>query len=428
VLSPLTIALIAMTVLALLGLPIGLSMIAAGILYLLLAGLDLATAAEQIVFGLYNSYVLIAIPLFIFTARAMNAGTISERLLTFCLALVGHWRGGLAQVNVVTSLIFAGMSGSAVADAAGIGYVTTKMMTEKNRYPVGYACAVTAATATIGPIIPPSILFILYSLVSNTSVGALFMGGVIPGLIMTGVMMALVHWQARRRGFPTEPRTPLAAMPAVFVAAILPLLMPVLLLGGIYSGAFTPTEAAAVSALYALVIAVFAYRAMSPRQFFDVVLESARASGAVMTLIAGAFLINYIVTIEQLPNRVTLLLADSDLSRIEFLLLLNAIFLVLGCLLSTSTIMLVVVPLVIPTAVALGVDLVHLGVVLTVNMMIGLLTPPYGVLLFVMSGLMNTPVSGIVKELWPFIWVLTAALLFMTLVPETVTFLPSYFG
>jgi tripartite ATP-independent transporter DctM subunit len=303
--SVLTLTLLGLAALALMGLPLGLAMIASGICYLALRGLDLGIAAEQIVFGLYNSYVLIAIPLFIFTARVMNAGTISERLLNFALALVGHRKGGLAQVNVVTSLIFSGMSGSAVADVAGIGYVITRMMMAKNRYPAAYACAVTAASATVGPIIPPSILFILYALVADVSVGALFLGGVVPGLIMAIVMMTLVSWQARRRGFPTEERTSISELPLVLVNAILPLLMPVVLLGGIYSGGFTPTEAAAVAATYAILVSALAFRALGPATFWNVVIESARASGAVLTLIVGAFLLNYIVALERLPLQLT---------------------------------------------------------------------------------------------------------------------------
>jgi tripartite ATP-independent transporter DctM subunit len=409
------------------GLPLGLAMIASGICYLALRGLDLGIAAEQIVFGLYNSYVLIAIPLFIFTARVMNAGTISERLLNFALALVGHRKGGLAQVNVVTSLIFSGMSGSAVADVAGIGYVITRMMMAKNRYPAAYACAVTAASATVGPIIPPSILFILYALVADVSVGALFLGGVVPGLIMAIVMMTLVSWQARRRGFPTEERTSISELPLVLVNAILPLLMPVVLLGGIYSGGFTPTEAAAVAATYAILVSALAFRALGPATFWNVVIESARASGAVLTLIVGAFLLNYIVALERLPLQLTTFLAEAGLSPLQFLLVLNVVFLLLGCVLSTSTMMLVVVPLVIPTAQTLGIDLLHLGVVLTVNMMIGLLTPPYGVLLFVTSGLVGVPVGAVIREVLPFVAVLIAALLAMVLVPDVVTFLPRLF-
>jgi len=426
--SSLVLCLVALVALALFGVPLGLAMIAAGILYLLHAGLDVASATEQVVMGLYNSYVLIAIPLFIFTARVMNAGSITDRLLRFALALVGHKKGGLAQVNVVTSLIFSGMSGSAVADVAGIGYVVTKMMTEKNRYPPAYACAVTAASATVGPIIPPSILFILYALVANVSVGALFIGGVVPGLIMSGAMMALVAWQARRRNFPTEARIPARELPIILARAILPLLMPVILLAGIYSGGFTPTEAAAVAAVYGLAVSVLAYRALSWSAFRDVVLETTRASGAVLTLIAGAFLLNYIVALERLPLALTQFLSGAGFTSLGFLLMLNLAFLLLGCVLSTSTMMLVVVPLVIPAASALNIDLVHLGVVLTVNMMVGLITPPYGVLLFIISGLVNVPLGAIIREVLPFIVLLIGVLLFMVLVPGTVTLLPRLLG
>jgi tripartite ATP-independent transporter DctM subunit len=287
---------------------------------------------------------------------------------------------------------------------------------------------VTAASATVGPIIPPSILFILYALVADVSVGALFLGGVVPGAIMALAMMALIAWQARRRGFPTEERIPASALPGVLASAVLPLMMPVVLLGGIYSGGFTPTEAASVAAVYAIVVSSLVFRALGPKQFWAVVIESTRASGSVLTLIAGAFLLNYIVAIERLPLHLTAWLAGAGLTQIQFLLMLNVAFLLLGCVLSTSTMMLVVVPLVIPTAQTLGVDLLHLGVVLTVNMMIGLLTPPYGVLLFVTSGLMECSVSAVIREVLPFVAVLILALLGMVLVPEVITLLPMLLG
>ena len=241
--------------LGLLGLPIGYSMIAGSILYLLLAGLDLGTSAEQILNGLYNSYVLLAVPLFLFSAELMNVSKMTDHLLRFCDMLVGRFRGGLGHINIAQSIIFAGMSGSAIADLAGTGRISIDMMTRNNRYPLSYAAAITAASAVIGPIIPPSIPMVLYALISDTSVGYLFLGGVIPGLLMALAQMAMNTYMAHKHDYPVEKPIPLREWPMITWVAMPALLMPVILLGGIYGGVMTPTEAAAVAAAYAFLVA-----------------------------------------------------------------------------------------------------------------------------------------------------------------------------
>jgi tripartite ATP-independent transporter DctM subunit len=408
--------------------PIGLAMIAGGIAYLAATGRDLGLAAEQILNSLFGSFVLIAVPMFIFAANVMNAGSLSERIYALAHALMGRFRGGLAQVNVLASVIFSGMSGSAIADAVGPGMVEIEMMAKGGRYPRAFAVAVSAASATIGPIIPPSIPMVLYALVSGASVGALFLGGVVPGLLMAAAMMAVIVWIARRRGFPMEAPMPWHEIPRIFLRTLLPLLMPVVLLGGIYSGAFTPTEAAAVAALYALALALFVYRALDWKGLLAVVSDSARSTATVGVIVCGAFLFNYVLATEQIPARIAAGFAALELGPLGFLLVANVVFLVLGCLLDTTTLLLVMVPLLLPVAKALGVDLVHFGVVVVVNMMIGLLTPPYGVLLFVLSGLAGTPVKDIVRELLPFLVVLVAVLFLITLVPALVLALPRLAG
>ena len=252
--SPLT-ALAAVLVLGmLLRMPIGFSMLMSGVAYLITKGQDLGLVAEQVSNGLYNSYVLLAVPLFVFAANLMNAGTVSERIFDFCRILVGRMRGGLAQVDILVSVIFSGMSGSAIADAAGPGLVTIRQMLKKPEYSRGFAGAVVVASATLGPIIPPSIPMVIYALVSGASVGALFLGGVVPGLLMTLLMMGAVHIIATQRNMPREDPIPMHAWPGILFRGALPLSMPIVLLGGIYSGAFTPTEAAAVAALHALIL------------------------------------------------------------------------------------------------------------------------------------------------------------------------------
>jgi C4-dicarboxylate transporter DctM subunit len=426
--SPFSLAIVAITILAFIGLPIGHAMIAGSILYLLLAGLDLGTTAEQILNGMYVNYIILAVPLFILAAELMNIGSMTERLLRFCNAVVGRFRGGLAQVNVLQSVIFAGMSGSAIADAAGTGKMMQTMMTADGKYRASYAAALTAATAVIGPIIPPSIPMILYALVSDASIGFLFLGGVLPGLLMALAQMGIVVWGARRENFPVEPPTPLRDLPRITWRALPTLMMPVLLLGCIYSGVTTPTEAAALAGAYALLIAALVYRSVSLRDLYGALLASARTSAGVGMLIAGALVFNYVVTVENIPEAVKVLLTRWELSPIAFLVLVNVLLLVLGCLLEGTTILLVIVPALIPTAQALGIDLVHFGVMVVVNVMLGLITPPYGLLLFVMTRIAQVPVRDIVREVMPFLFAMVAALAVITFVPEIVLFLPRMFG
>ena len=302
------------------------------------------------------------------------------------------------------------------------------MMTRNNRYPVSYAAAITAASAVIGPIIPPSIPMVLYALVSDASVGYLFLGGIIPGLLMALAQMVINTIQAHRHDYPVEAPIPLREWPWITWTALPALLMPVILLGGIYSGVMTPTEAAAVAAAYAFLVAVLWYRNITARDTYGAVLNSARATASIGMLIAGALVFNYVVTIEQIPLTVKGLLAGYDLSATMFLIWVNVILLVLGCLLEGSTIILVVLPIFIPTAKALGIDLVHFGVVAVFNIMIGLITPPYGLLLFIISAISGAPLRSIIRDTMPFVLAMIVALAIITFVPETVLWLPRLMG
>lgn len=426
--SPFSIAVVVMTVLAFLGLPIGHAMIGGSILFLLLDGQDMGTAAEQLLNGMYTSYVLLAVPLFIFAAELMNIGSMTDRLLRFCDALVGRFRGGLAQVNIVQSIIFAGMSGSAIADAAGSGRMMQNMMTRDGKYTPSFAAALTAASAVIGPIIPPSIPMVLYALVSDASIGYLFLGGVVPGLMMGLAQMLIVATTARRRNFPVEPPIPLREMPRITFRALPALLMPVVLLGGIYGGVMTPTEAAAVAAAYAFIISIVLYRSISLQNLYDSLLTSARSTASIGMLIAGALVFNYVVTVENIPNTLRELMAGWDLTPTTFLILVNVILLLLGCVLEGTAILLIIVPVFIPTAQALGIDMVHFGVVVVVNIMLGLITPPYGLLLFIMMNISGCPLRDIVRDVMPFLLAMIAALAIITFVPETVLWLPRLMG
>src|SRR6476660_9194932 len=419
---------IALVVLAAFGLPIGLALIGASILYLIVAHLDPGTAAEQILNGLYNSYVLLAVPLFILAADLMNTGSLTDRLLRFCLVLVGRFRGGLGHVNVVSNVIFAGMSGSAIADAVGIGRIIIGMMTKDGKYPIAYAGAITASAAIIGPIIPPSIPMVLYALVSDTSIGYLFLGGVVPGLMLGISFMAMNSILARRRNYPVEPPIPMREIPKITLRAFPALMLPVILLFGIYGGVMTPTEGAAAAAFYALIASTLLYRAVTWKQLYEAILASGKATTSIGMLIAGALAFNYVVTIENIPSSLARFMGGYDLSAAGFLLLVNIILLVLGCLLEGSTIILVVLPIFIPTAKVLGIDLVHFGVVCVVNIMIGLLTPPYGLLLFVLANMTNQPLGAIVREASPFIFVSILVLAIITIVPDSILWLPRVMG
>ena len=410
------------------GTPIAYAIIIASVAYLFTGGNGIGIVGKVLMDGLYQSFILLAVPLFIVAANIMNAGTISDRLLSFCVALVGRFRGGLGHVNVVASLIFSGMSGSAVADAAGIGKIIIQMMTKSGHYTRGYAAAITAASATIGPIIPPSIPMVLYALVSNTSIGYLFLGGIIPGLMMGAVLMGMNTFLSHRRGFAIEDPVPLSELPRRTANAFPALLMPAILLYGIYGGVTTPTEAAAVAAFYALMLAALFYRALSFNALYGILVESARSSAAVGLVIGGALILNYVVASENIPNILAQNLVGLEVGPLAFLLSVTLLLLLLGCVLDATTIILVIIPLFLPTCRELGIDLVHFGVVAVVNCMIGLITPPYGILLFVLNAVTQIPLSEIISEIWPFLIALLLALLALVLWPGLVLWLPRLFG
>jgi tripartite ATP-independent transporter DctM subunit len=426
--SPFSLALLTIIGLSVLGLPVGLSMIGGSVLYLFLAGLDVGTAAEQILNGMMGSFLLLAIPLFILAAEFMNAGSIMDRLVRFCNAIVGRFRGGLALVNVAQSIVFASMSGSALADAAGAGKLMQALMTREGKYTKAFAAALTAVSATIGPILPPSIPLVVYSLVSDASVGYLFLAGVVPGLLIGAVQMALIVGMAKRRGFPLETKVPLREMPRITKEAFPALMMPVILFGCLYSGITTPTEAAAVAAAYALLISGVLYRSVTAGGIYRSLLSSARTTVSIGMLIAGAMALNYVITVENIPKTVSAILTATDLSPTGFLLMVNVILLVLGCLLEGTTIILIILPVLLPTATALGIDPVHFGVMAVTNIMFGLVTPPYGLLLFMMTKVADVPLRDIVREVIPFLGVMFIALMIITYMPDFVLFLPRMFG
>lgn len=426
--DPFTLCIVTLVGLALFGLPVGHSMIAASILYLYLAGLDMGTVAEQLLNSMFTSYTMLAVPLFILAAEFMNSGSMTTRLLNFANALVGRFRGGLAQVSVLQSLLFAGMSGSAIADAAGMGKVMMKLMTKNGKYTPSFAAALTAVTAVVAPILPPSIPMVIYSLVSGASIGYLFLAGILPGLLITISQMMIVAWSARRQNFPTEEAVPVRKLPGITMRALPALMLPVVLIVGLRGGIMTPTEAAAVAAGYALFVSVIIHRDVGFGEFYQSLQSAARTTTSIGMLIAAALVFNYVVTIENVPTSISRFLLGFELTPLTFLIIVNIILLLVGAVLEGTTIILVIVPVLIPTAQALGIDMVHFGVVVVFNVMIGLVTPPYGLLLFVVKRVSGASMGDILRDTVPFLLGLLVALLLVTLFPSISLAIPRMFG
>lgn len=411
----------------LLRMPISLGMIAAGTFYFITAGTDLGSVANHIMNTYYSNYVIIAVPLFIFTANVMNSGKVTEMVFKFATGLANGRRGALGHVNVIASLIFSGMTGSAIADASGLGKMEIDAM-KKAGYDDEFSCAITAASATVGPIFPPSIPLVMYAMLSGASVGALFLGGMIPALLICIGLMIYVSVVSKVRNYPREEKIPFYEFIRFTIQAIPALLTPVILLAGIYTGVMTPTEAGAVAAIYAILVSILAYKAMHLKGLIEIVKDTIRDTGSVSLMVGAAAVISYIVAREQIATDLgTLVLGFTD-NKYVFLLIVNVIILILGMFIDTSTIQLVFVPIMIPIAVAFGIDLVHFGLVVTLNMMIGLSTPPFGMLLFITAGISNTSLKGVMREIrWPIV-AMILVLLLITFVPEVVLFLPRLVG
>lgn len=413
---------------AVLRLPLALVMFAGGASYLFATKQDIGLLVGQVMNQMSAMYVLVAIPMFILAANIMNAAGISDRLWAAANVIVGRFRGGMGHVTVLASMIFSGISGSAVTDAAGPGVMAMRMMRENGKYPGGLAAAITAASATIAPIIPPSIPLVIYALLSGASIGALFLAGLVPGVLMGIALMVAIWFIAKKRNIGTGEVVPLREAPRIFGRAALSFTLPVVLLGGIFTGFFTPTEAAAVAAFWALILGTVVYRHITPAIFQGVLLETSKQSATTMLLIASAFILNYAIANERLAESLVASITAMNLSPMMFMLAVNIFFLILGCFLDGSVMMLVFVPLLIPSAKTLGIDLTYFGIIVTLNFMIGLITPPYGLLLFVMASLTRVPLIDIIREVLPFVLTLTSLLALLTYFPSITLFLPRLFG
>jgi tripartite ATP-independent transporter DctM subunit len=420
---------ISFLLLLLIGLDLFSAMGAASLLYLLATQtgdmpLPLTLIPQQLIGGV-DSFPLLAVPMFLLAGELMTRGGVTARLVNFAGVLVGHIRGGLAQVSIVTNVIMAGMSGSAVADAASTGSVLIPGMVKRG-YTPEYAAAVIAAAACIGPIIPPSLMFVVLGSMVNVSVGQLFAAGIIPGLLMALAMMAVVYRQALKKGLPVEPRATLPGFWKATREALLALGMPVIILGAILSGIATPTEASVVAVVYALVLGVFVYREIKPGQLVGIFSTVAMTSASVMVTVAAAQLFGWITTAEGLGRILGSLLVQVSQEPWVFLLIVNVMLLALGTLMEPIPVMILTVPILYPVASQLGIDPVHFGVVIVLNLMIGSLSPPVGINIFVTAAMAKVPVMRVAHQSLGFIWILIAVLLLITYVPEFVLWIPQW--
>jgi len=419
---------IVILVCALLRFSIVLMMFSSGIVYLWLKGQDIGLIVDQTLNSMFSMYVLLAVPMFIFAGNVMNASTVSERIWSAADVVVGRLRGGMGHITVLMNVVMSSMSGSAISDAAGPGMVSIRMMEKVGQYPRGLAVAIAAAAACLGPIIPPSIPMVIYALISTASLGALFLAGVVPGLLMAASLMLWIALIARQRNLPFGQKISLSQLPLVLWRAALPLTLPVMLLGGIWSGVFSPTESAAMAGLWAIVIGAFIYRNLGLKTLVAIFAMSARQSAVVMMLIASSFIVNYAITSEQVAVQLAAYIASLNLSAIVFMLLVNVMFLILGTVLDGAVMLLVFVPVLLPTVNALGIDLVQFGVVVILNFMIAMITPPYGLILFVLGSLTGVPMKEINREIWQFCIPLSLVMFLMIFFPSITLWLPRQFG
>jgi C4-dicarboxylate transporter DctM subunit len=413
----------------LLGAPYGFAMIVSSVLYLIIAQVDLTTVLDVMVIAFENNFVLLAVPLFIFSAKVFNSSKLTDRLFDFASAVVGKARGGLAHVNIVNSMIFAGMSGSEIADVAGPGVMEVYAM-EKAGFDRPFACSVSAASATLGPIIPPSIPMVIYAMLTGTSVGYLFLGGLLPGVVLAGSLMLWTAIISVKRKYPVGRWYPPREFLKILLNSSLALLAPVILLAGIYTGIFTPTEAAAIVCVYALLLSLFIYRSLGLKQLYKILVESVVAAGFTSFTIGGAFMFGYVLAREQIPAKVAETFIGLGITSTPALTMLsiNVLFLILGCFVDVSASLLIVVPIVMPLIKAAGVDFVQFGVVVVLNLMIGLSTPPYGEAAFIISRVTNTPLGAVFRDLIRYILFMILALFLISAFPDIVLWIPRLAG
>ena len=413
-----------MLILFALSVPIAWSMAAAAALYMAFGpGIPLQGFVQRLIGGI-DTFPLLAIPFFILAGNLMNTGGITDRLVRFARALVGHIRGGLAHVVVVTNMIMAGMSGSGVADAAGSGTVLIPAM-KKVGYGVPFSAAIVGAAGTIGPIIPPSIPFVIYGSIAGASIGRLLLGGAVPGVLMGIVLMVFVYFIAKRRGYPSETRATWRELLRATVQAIPPMGMPAIILGGIIFGVMTPTEAAAAGAAYAFVLGFFVYREIHWGHLPGLITETVIGTASILIIMSAAQPFSWVLTYELAPQKVLALVENAHLAQWQLYLLINIVMLILGCFMEGLAVMVMAVPVLLPILAHAGIDLVHFGIVFVLNIMIGTITPPVGTIMYVVCALGRISIAEFAREVWPFVIALVIALFLVTYIPGLAMWLPN---
>lgn len=405
------------------GLPVAYSILVPAIIYLIQQQVPLYVIAQKMANGV-ESFPLLAVPFFIAAGEMMNTGGVTRRLVNLASTMVGHITGGLAHVTVVANMIMAGMSGSALADAAGTGRVLIPAMVQE-KFDKPFAAAIVSAAGTIGPIIPPSIAFVLYGFIASTSVGRLFLGGIIPGVLMGLFLMAAVYVVSRRRGYPRHKRATFRQVLLAIKDASWALFMPFLIIGGILSGAFTPTEAAGVAAIYGLFVGFFIYKEITLRDLLPIATRVVTSTAVVLFIVAAATVLQFIFIREMVGETLQNLFKPLYANRIVALIFINLLFLFLGCIMETTALLLLFTPLFLPTIDGLGVDRVHFGVFFVLNLMIGTLTPPVGTVMYVILNISKITMMEFVREVWPMLIALTVVLFLITFYPPLVMFIPN---
>lgn len=409
----------------LLGMAVAFTLGTAAMAQLWMDGTPLAAVAQRMTKSISDSFPLLAVPFFIFAGNLMNSGGVTERVFAFARILVGHFRGGLAHVNVVASIIFSGMSGSALADAGGLGNMEIRAMRDAG-YDDGFSGAVTVSSSTIGPLIPPSIPMVIYGVLGDVSIGRMFLGGVVPGLLTAIALMILIGFFASRRNYPKDARPGLREIARAFLRALLPLFTPAIIIAGIVLGFFSPTEAAVAASAYAIVLSMFVYREIGLRELWGVVLDTVRTSAMVCFIVATASVFAWVLAAHEAPKNLSIWLTSLSENPLVLLLIINAFLFIAGFFIEGLAIMILAVPALAPTVAAAGIDPVHFGVVFIFNLMIGLMTPPMGIGLFVVSGVSGISFNTLARAILPFLVPLLVVLLLLIFFPPLVTALPDY--
>ncbi len=422
----LTLMFILFFVLMFLGMPIVFVLGISSLFYIFLSDLSLASLTHKLALSV-ASFPMLAIPLFMFAGKLMNRGGITDRIFLFANDLVGHIRGGLGHVNVVASIIFAGMSGSVLADVAGLGEIEIKAMGDAG-YDKDFSMGITLASSVIGPIFPPSVPLVMFGVVAEVSITGLFLGGFLPGLVIAACLMLFIYIICRRRNYPTTSLPPFSKLLKSFISAFPPIFTPVIIVGGMTLGIFSPTEAAAVAVLYTILLGIVIYRELSFKDFKDLLIETVLSTSKLMFVIATALLFGWILTLEEIPQRTADLLVSISNKTWIILLIINLVLLFLGAIIENAILLLILAPMLVPAVEQLGVDPLHFGVVMVFNIMIGQYTPPMGLSLYIMKDITRLPFEQVCKAVFPFLLPLVGALFLLTYIPQIVLFVPRSLG